>query len=376
MQRPNNKKIKDSKEPSFGVVNYATENIGKEVFYSEEEKKLLHRSLVDDSKKYLNSELAYKLKKKDKALYKVLYTKIPGNIQNHDFYTAFRNVKLNELVNPQEENENDEENCNQTKFKFPQSLFVYNHDRYNDTFINERYDSNHPNREYPEWEMYCIDWPNTIAFYIFLFLILFLPVGGSIISCVIDHHSEQDVMICGITITEVVLLVLLIKIFKKRKIKKSHKLKYDHPYYDISDGLHYYSIRFTDILYPANKIEEKYRKSRKAIEKEWNKYSINAFTNIMFRFKPIAIDTDYNYYFRLFIEIDYKECFPNYPELLIIEKQTESFIHELFSGYQYDDMIQGYKKQLENYISKLLSERIPDMDVKDIRIAVVKKTPG
>ena len=179
MQRPNNKKIKDSKEPSFGVVNYATENIGKEVFYSEEEKKLLHRSLVDDSKKYLNSELAYKLKKKDKALYKVLYTKIPDNIQNHDFYTAFRNVKLNELVNPQEEKEDDEGNSNQTKFRFPQSLFVYNHDRYNDTFINERYDSNHANREYPEWEMYCIDWPNTIAFYIFLFLILFLPVGAA-----------------------------------------------------------------------------------------------------------------------------------------------------------------------------------------------------
>ena len=93
MQKHNNKINKDQNTPQFGVVNYGPENIGREVFYSDEENKLLHRSLVEDSQKCFDTELAYKLKKKDINLYKVLYTNIPRSIQNYDFYTAFRNIR-------------------------------------------------------------------------------------------------------------------------------------------------------------------------------------------------------------------------------------------------------------------------------------------
>ena len=61
MQKPNNKNNKDQNTPQFGVVNYGPENIGREVFYSDEENKLLHRSLVEDSQKCFDTELAYKL---------------------------------------------------------------------------------------------------------------------------------------------------------------------------------------------------------------------------------------------------------------------------------------------------------------------------
>ena len=77
----------------------------------------------------------------------------------------------------------------------------------------------------------------------------------------------------------------------------------------------------------------------------------------------------------MYFQIDYKECFPNYPELLNIEQQTLPFIYGLFNDCCYDNMIPGYKKQIENYISNLLSERIPDMEVKDIKIAVVRRKP-
>ena len=153
-------------------------------------------------------------------------------------------------------------------------------------------------------------------------------------------------------------------IFTARRIKKSQEIKTqksNHPYYNICDNLHYYSIRFTHILYPVNQIEEKYRKSKKAIEKEWTKYSENAFTNILFRFKPINVYVNFDYKLRLFIEIDYKECFPDYPELLNIEQQTEPFIQNLLSYYRYDEPIYPDKTRIKDYITELLSDRIPDM---------------
>lgn len=371
MSKPNNKKNKSKNNHLLKMVSYDAPNIEKQVLYSEEEKKQLQRSLADDSKKYLDTELANKLKKKDPDLYKVLYSKIPNTIQNYDFYTAFRNVKINELINPVEEKHEG------SHFKFPGSLIFYDESRYKKSFINKRVtDPNYQNRKYTDKEMYCVDWPNTIAVFAFLFLCIFLPTFGGIVSCVIDNNLEQGAAkISGIAILEVILLVMIIRIFKKRRIKKSQEIKTqksNHPYYNICDNLHYYSIRFTHILYPVNQIEEKYRKSKKAIEKEWTKYSENAFTNILFRFKPINVYVNFDYKLRLFIEIDYKECFPDYPELLNIEQQTEPFIQNLLSYYRYDEPIYPYKTRIKDYITELLSDRMPDMIVKDITVAIVK----
>jgi hypothetical protein len=175
---------------------------------------------------------------------------------------------------------------------------------------------------------------------------------------------------------EALLLFIVIKFVKGKRTRKNRiikELKNNHPYYKLCDNLHYYSIRHTNILYPVNKIEKRYRKSKKAIEKEWAKYSTNSFTGILYRFKPVNVYVDYcNLFYRFFIEIDYKECFPNYPELQIIEKQTESFILDLGSDFADDKVILEYKKQIRDFISRLLSDRIPDMKVTDISIAIVK----
>lgn len=381
MQKPNNKNNKDQNTPQFGVVNYGPENIGREVFYSDEENKLLHRSLVADSKKYLDTELAYKLKKKDINLYKVLYTNIPRSIQNYDFYMAFRNVKINELVNLPDENEKT------LVQKIKETVIVYDESRYKKGFPISEYE----NEKYTDKDKYPIQWGCTIIVIIYILYIVFCVAALAFLGITIAHLILSNfpavatfVKVLAVIGFEALLIYFFIKIFKKRYIRKLKnrkntknikKLKNNHPYYKLCDDLHYYSIRFTNILHPVNKIEETYKKNRKGIEKEWTKYSENAFTNILFRFRPIKINTDYNYFFRLFIEIDYKECFPNYPELLNIEQQTLPFIYGLFNDCCYDNMIPGYKKQIENYISNLLSERIPDMEVKDIKIAVVRRKP-
>ena len=346
-----------------------TENIEGPVFYSSEENEKLHNRLVKESRKYIDIQLAMKLDEKDKNLYKVLYKEIPRNIHNYDFYIAFRNAKIDEFT----EKDKPIEISDGTKTK--KSIIKWIKDKII-IYDESQLDSNMGNIK--NVEKCPVDWSSTL-FVIILILFMALVYGtmsflvlAFVFQVCSDFPSVAKILvIAGI---EALLLFALFKIVENKLIKKKRnikKLKDKHPYYKLCKDLHYFNSN-NHLLHPVSEIEETYKESKIWIEKEWTDYYANSFSNTLFRFKPINVFVNNDYYFRFFIEIYYMDCFPDYPELLNVEQQIDNFIRKLIYDYKNDEIIPIYKNQIRDYIAGHLSKRLPNMVVEDIAVASVK----
>lgn len=178
------------------------------------------------------------------------------------------------------------------------------------------------------------------------------------------------------------LLVMLLKWFRNRKNFNRLKDEFDnnkktigdntpnvHPYYRLCNNLVIMEDRDINLLYPTKTIDEKYRKFKSYIEDEWRITSHKFITNRFFRMK--AFDCHFpNYtHYRFFVEVKYEDCFPDYPELINIEKQLEFLPFIPKDDIRPKASLANYKSMLKKRVTELINERIPKMIVREVVVA-------
>ena len=210
------------------------------------------------------------------------------------------------------------------------------------------------------------------------FIILFFAFIGFVVLAYIadllfnmSKHDPSSAKWFFIIIVEAVIIFFSIKLYNRFKpIRNAKKLTKINPYYMMADDLLYIESRKVQFEFPTKRIDSNYRKYKNNIELEWKVSSHNFITDTFFRFK--AFDCRFSNYgdFRFFVELKYEPCFPDYPELLSIEKQ----VSELKFIDKVDDKpkarITLYKTKIRDTINELIKERIPKMVVTNIIIAV------
>ena len=121
--------------------------------------------------------------------------------------------------------------------------------------------------------------------------------------------------------------------------------------------------------FPTKKIDEEYKRYKNEIDKEWAISSHNFFTNRFFRFKSyICYFSKYGRY-KFYVEVKYQDCFPDYPELINIEKQLENLPFIPKDDENPKPSIANYKSMVKKKVAELISERIPKMVVEDIIVS-------
>lgn len=142
-----------------------------------------------------------------------------------------------------------------------------------------------------------------------------------------------------------------------------------HPYVRLCNNLVFMEDKGINFAYPTKKIDENYKRYKEQIEAEWKLTSHKFITNRFFRMK--AFDCrfpNYNHY-RFFVEVKYDDCFPDYPELINIEKQLEFLPFIPKDDIRPKASLANYKSMLKKKVAELIAERIPKMKVREIIVS-------
>ena len=320
-------------DTSIEVFDIHNESENKDP-YAETERVAFHHQFVLNSIKELKPDVVKTLRKNDYGSYKVLYLDVPKNIQNYDFYNAYRKIKISE-AELRIEDQNEIQAIKLKKLFFEGNCF-------------------------------------SLSFYFLIFVF-----GIVIVSFSFKYQSfKKACIIIGIIVIGLIILLLIFwkirKLLKIQKDKKFEQLKEYHPYYRLCSKIKYkYFDDYVEFLkIPVSQIEDKYIDYEDDIESAWDNSSGEFITNRFFRFKPIeGISKQFGHY-RFFIEIDYEDCFPDYPELVNIEQHFNPDEYESGDAEKIIN-ISDFKNIIKDSISNMITERIPGMKLEDIKIAAV-----
>ena len=206
---------------------------------------------------------------------------------------------------------------------------------------------------------------------------LILSAGFVILSYILEIiyaysvHNSTGAKWLIIILFEAVIIFVAVKLYNKyRPAYKVKKLIKANPYYLMASELFFMRSALVQFEYPTKRIDSNYRKYKNSIELEWKVSSHNFITDTFFRLEPFNCKfPDYGV-FRFFIEIKYEPCFPDYPELLSIEKQIRGLHFIAKDEDKPKARIGLYKSQIRDRIKELIKDRIPNMVVTNIVIAV------
>ena len=142
-----------------------------------------------------------------------------------------------------------------------------------------------------------------------------------------------------------------------------------HPYYRLCNNLVIMEDRDINLVYPTKTIDEKYKKCKSYIEEEWRITSHKFITNRFFRMKAFDCHfPNFNHY-RFFVEVKYEDCFPDYPELINIEKQLEFLPFIAKDDIRPKASLSNYKSMIKKRVTELINERIPNMKLREVIVA-------
>ena len=187
----------------------------------------------------------------------------------------------------------------------------------------------------------------------------------------ISKHNSTLAKWFLILIVEALIVFIIIKMYNKYRPKhRAKKLIETNPYYQMASELLFIPSYRVQLDYPTKRIDSNYRRYKNNIELEWKVSSHDFITDTFFRLEPFDCRfPDYGV-FRFFIEIKYEPCFPDYPELLSIEKQIRGLHFIAKDEDKPKARIGLYKAQIRDRIKELIKDRIPNMVVTNIVIAV------
>lgn len=200
-----------------------------------------------------------------------------------------------------------------------------------------------------------------------LFILLF-----AFLDALLDLKKNSGIWkFLAVGVLEAGIIYAVYKCFTGKKTKKKLKELADtQPYYKLALDLHFVEARHIQFDFPTKRIDGNYRRYKNNIELEWKASSHDFITDMFFRMK--AFDCFFpNYgHMRFFVEIKYESCFPDYPELIGIEKQLEFLPFIPKDEYRPKAKIQHYKTLIRENVLQLINTRIPKMKVRDIVVAV------
>ncbi len=178
------------------------------------------------------------------------------------------------------------------------------------------------------------------------------------------------------------LLIMLLKWARNKKKFNKLKTEFDqnkrtigddtpnvHPYFRLCNNLTFMSGSGINIVYPTKTIDEKYKKSKYYIEQEWKITSHKFITDRFFRMKVLDFQFPDRNHYRIFVEIKYEECFPDYPELINIENQLETLSFNLDEYENTARSLSDFKSMIKRQVTVLIRERIPEMKLKEVIVA-------
>jgi hypothetical protein len=284
-------------------------------------------------------------------------------IQNYDFYNAFRNTRLldGEFASTMEFWRSPYYDFSSYKrIKYPQK------ERKRHSVEVEIEKLEKLNRSVTKDIVLC-----AIAGGIGVFIIIAMIMDAVMkVTRISEKTAWSTIGIIFLLIAEGVAIYFLIKyLTKKFRKKKFAELKETHPYYKLSNDLVFMEANKVQFQFPTKKIDEEYKRYKNEIDKEWAISSHNFFTNRFFRFKS------YNCYFskygryKFYVEVKYQDCFPDYPELVNIEKQLENLPFIPKDDENPKPSIANYKSMVKKKVAELISERIPKMVVEDVIVS-------
>ena len=222
---------------------------------------------------------------------------------------------------------------------------------------------------------------------IFVAIFICIVFAGLFIEIIKNVSDDSLALLAGLVMFlletgTIFLLVMLLKWFRNRKEFSRLKDEFDynqktigdntpnvHPYFRLCNNLVIMEDRDINLVYPAKTIDEKYRKCKSYIENEWRITSHKFITNRFLRMK--AFDCHFpNYtHYRFFVEVKYDDCFPDYPELINIEKQLEYLPFIPKDDIRPKASLANYKSMIKKYVTELINERIPQMNVREVVVA-------
>ena len=203
----------------------------------------------------------------------------------------------------------------------------------------------------------------------FIFLVILISFLDMIISYSKEYSRFSKWVL--IAILEVIVIFISVKLYNRfMPAHKAKKLIETNPYYQMASELLYIPSYKVQFEFPTKRIDSNYKRYKNNIELEWNVSSHNFITDTFFRFEPFNCRfPDYGF-FRFFVEIKYEPCFPDYPELLSIEKQITGLSFISKNNDKPKASIGLFKSQIRDRIKELIKDRIPKMVVTNIVIAV------